>query len=257
MLIVGITLGILGSGGSILTLPILIYVAHLEPLTATSYTLFIVGISALFGTVRNIYSSLIDFKVLLFFGIPSLFSVYATRYFILPSLPKDLFEFEGLKVSKDLFLITFLAFLMIIAALSMLRKVKKEKSNVNLNSIQSFFIILIQGIVVGIVTGFVGAGGGFLIIPALVNFCKLPVKKAIATSLAIISINASIGFLGDVSIGILIDYALLFYFTISSLVGTFIGLYLSKSIKENQLKIIFGWFVLIMGVFIFVKELFF
>jgi uncharacterized membrane protein YfcA len=257
MLIVGITLGILGSGGSILTLPILIYVAHLEPVTATSYTLFIVGISALFGSARNMFSGLIDFKVLLLFGIPSLFSVYATRYFILPSLPDDLFELAGLKFSKDLFLITFLACLMIIAAITMLRKGKKEKSNVNLISFQSFFIILIQGLFVGLVTGFVGAGGGFLIIPALVNFCNLPIKKAIATSLAIIAVNASIGFFGDVSKGILIDYALLSYFTISSLLGTFIGLYLSKSIKENQLKIIFGWFVLIIGVFIFVKELFF
>lgn len=257
MLIVGITLGILGSGGSILTLPILIYVAHLEPVTATSYTLFIVGISALFGSTRNMFSGLIDFKVLLFFGIPSLLSVYATRYFILPSLPNILFELAGLKVSKDLFLITFLAFLMIIAAVTMLRKGNKEKSNLNLNPIQSFFIILIQGIVVGLVTGFVGAGGGFLIIPALVNFCNIPIKKAITTSLAIIAVNASIGFLGDVSKGIVIDYVLLSYFTISSLLGTFIGLYFSKSIKENQLKIIFGWFVLIMGLFIFVKELFF
>ena len=235
----------------------MIYVSYIEPLEATSYTLFIVGISALFGTVRNISSRLIDFKVLLFFGLPSLLSVYLTRYFILPGLPEELFEFVGFKVSKDLFLITFLAFLMIIAALSMLHPKKIDDSNVEFSSVQSFLFILILGFVVGIITGFVGAGGGFLIIPALVNFCKLPVKKAIATSLAIIAINAIIGFLGDINKGVIVDYNLLFYFSISSLIGTFIGLYLSKSIRENQLKILFGWFVLIMGVFIFVKELFF
>jgi uncharacterized membrane protein YfcA len=257
MLIVGVTLGILGSGGSILTLPILIYIAHIEPVTATSYTLFIVGLSALFGSIRNISSGLIDSKILLYFGLPSLLSVYLTRYFILPSLPDILFELDSFKMSKDLFLIIILAFLMIISALTMLRKKTSVISKEKFNSIQTFVILFIQGIAIGIVTGFVGAGGGFLIIPVLVSLCNLPVKKAIATSLAIIAINASIGFTGDISKGIVIDYTLLLYFSISSLLGTFIGLIIGKSINENQLKIIFGWFVLIMGVFIFVKELFF
>jgi uncharacterized membrane protein YfcA len=257
MLIVGVTLGILGSGGSILTLPILIYIAHIEPVTATSYTLFIVGLSALFGSIRNISSGLIDSKILLYFGLPSLLSVYLTRYFILPSLPDILFELDSFKMSKDLFLIIILAFLMIISALTMLRKKTSVISKEKFNSIQTFVILFIQGIAIGIVTGFVGAGGGFLIIPVLVSLCNLPVKKAIATSLAIIAINASIGFIGDISQGIVIDYTLLLYFSISSLLGTFIGLIIGKSINENQLKIIFGWFVLIMGVFIFVKELFF
>ncbi len=257
MLIVGITLGLLGSGGSILTLPILIYVTQLDPVTATSYTLFIIGMSALIGSIKNVISGFVDFKIVVYFGVPSLISVYLTRYFILPSLPEVLIQIDGFDISKDLFLILLLAFLMVIAAVSMIRKRKNMLEKDKLNSNLSFLIIFIQGIVVGFITGFVGAGGGFLIIPALVNFCQLPIKKAIATSLAIIAINASIGFIGDWNKGVILDYLLLMYFSISALIGTFIGFILSKSFNESQLKIIFGWFVLIMGVFIFVKELFF
>lgn len=258
MVLVGISLGLLGSGGSILTLPILIYVANIDPVTATSYTLFIVGISALIGSFRNSFLGLVDYKTTIYFGIPSLISVYFTRYFILPALPETLFELNGFIISKDMMIILLLSVLMIISSYSMIRKVNhnsipnenKKVSNLNLP------LILLQGVIVGFVTGFVGAGGGFLIVPALIFICKLPVKKAVGTSLAIIAINTSVGFSGDLIQGIHLDWERLSSFTISALIGTVLGLIISKRIKENQLKIIFGWFVLIMGVFIFVKELF-
>jgi hypothetical protein len=256
MVLVGVSLGLLGSGGSILTLPILIYVAEIDPFTATSYTLFIVGISAIIGSLRNIILGLVDFKITIYFGIPSLISVYFTRYFILPALPETILEWNGFVISKDVIIILFLAILMIFSSYSMIRKnnpvTHENEREVNLN----VFLILIQGIVVGFVTGFVGAGGGFLIVPALLFFCKLPVKKAVGTSLAIIAINTTVGFTGDIIKGIDLNWLLLTAFTVSALIGTVLGSIISKSIKENQLKIIFGWFILLMGVFIFVKELF-
>jgi uncharacterized membrane protein YfcA len=255
MVMVGITLGLLGSGGSILTLPILIYVTKIDPVTATSYTLFIVGISALMGSIGNAIKGLIDYKTAIYFGIPSLISVYFTRYFILPALPDKLFEIDKIIISKDVMIILLLSILMIISSLSMIRKNKIPKEDKNISNLR-IPLILIQGIIIGFITGFVGAGGGFLIVPALIFLCKLPVKKAVGTSLAIIAINTNIGFIGDLLQGIHLDWIRLSAFTISAILGTVLGLFISKVIKENQLKITFGWFVLIMGVFIFVKELF-
>jgi uncharacterized membrane protein YfcA len=118
----------------------------------------------------------------------------------------------------------------------------------------NFPMIALEGSVVGLITGIVGAGGGFLIIPALVLLAKLPMKMAVGTSLLIIAAKSLIGFLGDLSTQT-IDWQMLLIFTSLSIVGIFIGSALSKKINEKILKTGFGWFVLVMGIYIITKEL--
>jgi uncharacterized membrane protein YfcA len=199
-LLVGLVLGLIGGGGSILSVPLFVYLLAVNPVTATAYSLFMVGVSSAFGAIQNIKKGLVDFKTATVFAIPAFIAVYITR-------------------------ITF-----------------------------NYPLILIEGFVVGILTGLVGAGGGFLIIPALVLLAKLPMKKAVATSLLIIAVKSLIGFIGDVE-NLDIDWTFLLSFTGVSVIGIFIGSYLSNFIDGKKLKKGFGYFVLIMGIYILFKEL--
>jgi uncharacterized membrane protein YfcA len=143
---------------------------------------------------------------------------------------------------------------MFFAGISMLRT--RKNIAVKLVSEFNYFIIIIEGFVVGILTGLVGAGGGFLIIPALVLFANLPMKRAVATSLMIISIKSLIGFLGDIG-NIEIDWEFLLIFSILSIIGIIIGIYLSNFIDGKKIKKAFGWFVLVMAIYIIIKEILF
>ena len=255
-LIIGIVLGLIGGGGSILTVPIFVYILGLDPVKATAYSLFVVGISALAGTFKNIQKKTIDYKTGIVFAIPALISVYLTRKFAVPAIPSELFSVGDILVTKDIGIMIFFALIMLIAAILM---IKGRKSNdVELNESQAvkynYPIILIEGAVVGLITGLVGAGGGFLIIPALVLLVKLPMKKAVATSLMIIAIKSLIGFLGDVQ-NIQIDWSFLLLFSGIAIVGIFLGIYLNKFIDGKKLKKGFGWFVLLMAIYIILKEL--
>lgn len=256
-IIVGISLGLVGSGGSILTLPILVYLLAVEPVLATAYSLFIVGVSALFGSIKNATQKTIHYQIALYFGIPSILAVYATRAFIVPNLPEVFFTINHIAITKAMGMMILFAIIMILAAFSMLKKQKiptviQESGSHKLN----YFLVFIEGTLVGILTGLVGAGGGFLIIPALVILAKLPIKNAVATSLVIIAAKSLIGFLGDVQKMPDIDYMFLLFFTFLSVLGIFIGIKLSHYISGAKLKRGFGWFVLIMGFYIFIKELF-
>ena len=252
-LFIGIVLGITGGGGSILTVPILVYVISLNPIIATAYSLFIVGTTAAFGTIQNFRKNLVVPKTALQFAIPSLIGVYLTRKFIVPNLPDTLLYFGSLKLTKETFLMLLFATVMFLASYSML-KIKKEAANINVK-IKNKYVVFVQLFFVGILIGLVGAGGGFLIIPALIQLAKLPIKKAIGTSLFIISVNSLIGFLGDVQNNI-IDWPFLLTFTAISVIGIFVGFYIQQFINEKYLKKIFGIFVLVMSVVIFYKEFF-
>lgn len=250
--IIGVVLGLIGGGGSILTVPILVYVMSVNPVTATAYSLFVVGASALVGAIRNAQKGMVDFKTGIVFAIPAFFAVYLTRKFIVPAIPQELFSLGDFLVTKDIAIMIFFAIIMLLASISMIRGRKDtdvEETEVKYN----YPMIILEGIVVGILTGIVGAGGGFLIIPALVLLAKLPMKKAVATSLMIIAIKSLIGFIGDVE-NIAIDWTFLLVFTGLAVAGIFIGLYLNKFIDGKKLKKGFGWFVLIMGVYIVLKE---
>lgn len=246
---VGVTLGLLGGGGSILTLPILVYFMGVEPSKATAYSLFIVGVSALIATQRFYVKKLIDFKVGLFFAIPSFVGVYIVRKWVVPIIPDPFFSIVNLEVSKDLFLLLFFAIIMLGSGFSMLFSKRKNKSF--LKKI-NYYLILVDGLFVGAITGLVGAGGGFLIVPALVLLAGLDIKKAIGTSLLIISFKSLLGFTGD--LGSEMDWNLLLVFTSISCIGIYFGIYISKFIKPKSIKKYFGVFVVLIAFVIILKE---
>lgn len=252
-ILIGFVLGLLGGGGSILTVPILVYVLGINPILSTAYSLFVVGASALVGSFQNFRKGLINFRVGFIFAIPALIAVYSTRKYLIPAIPQDMTIFN-IAFTKDTAVLIFFAFIMLLAAISMIRK-KKVTSTKEEDKQLNYPLIFIEGIVVGVITGLVGAGGGFLIIPALVILANQPMKIAVATSLMIIAIKSLIGFLGDVS-NLTIDWTFLLSFTGLSIIGIFLGIYANKFISGKKLKTAFGYFVLIMSIYIFGKEMF-
>ena len=249
-LCIGLILGLTGGGGSILTVPILVYVMLIDPMIATAYSLFIVGTTSAFGAIQNYQKGFVDLKNGFLFAIPSFIALYLTRRILVPLIPDAILE-QPFLLTKSTFLMVFFAVIMVLAAISMLKKKKEVVETVGNIAIST---LLFQTFTIGIIIGLVGAGGGFLIIPSLVLFAKLPMKKAVGTSLFIIALNSLIGFLGDVQ-NILIDWKFLSFFTGISIIGIFIGIYLNKYVNESQLKKGFAYFVLFMATFILVKEL--
>jgi hypothetical protein len=251
-LVIGIVLGLTGGGGSILTVPVLVYLLSVNPVTATAYSLFIVGSTALVGAIRNAQKDMIEYKVGIVFAIPSFISVFLTRKIIVPAIPEVIFTLDSFILTKDMVVMIFFAVIMLGAAISMIRERKEVvlKKDVQFN----YTLIIIEGLVVGILTGLVGAGGGFLIIPALVLFANLPMKKAVATSLMIIAIKSLIGFLGDIG-NIEIAWGFLLTFAGLSMIGIVLGIYLNNFIDGKKIKKGFGWFVLAMAIYILLKEL--
>lgn len=252
-ILIGISLGLIGSGGSILTVPVLVYLFAVDAVAATSYSLFIVGFTAAIGSVAYLKKGLVNVKTALVFGAPSIVAVFMTRAYIVPAIPKEVFTFAGVVVTKSMLLMVLFAILMIAASYSMIKKDKANKSETGGPQKFNYPMILLEGLVVGVVTGLVGAGGGFLIIPALVLLSKLPMKEAVGTSLVIIAAKSLIGFFGE-SGETLMNWSLIASVSAFATAGIFIGMYLSKKIDGAKLKPIFGWFVLFMGVYIIAKE---
>ena len=224
-----------------------------SPVLATAYSLFIVGVVAFCGSISFMKQKLVHYKSALIFGGPALLAVYATRKFLMPIIPEQIFEMGSFTLSKDMLIMVSFALIMVVASVSMIRS-KKKKEEVKTTIKYNYPMILIEGLVVGVVTGFIGAGGGFLIIPALVIFAKMPMKLAIGTSLLVIAIKSLIGFLGDISEQN-IDWTFLLIFTGIAVVGIYLGVLLNKKISSKNLKKGFGWFVLVMGVLIIIKEI--
>lgn len=251
-LLIGLVLGLTGGGGSILTVPVLVYLLGINPVIATAYSLFIVGATSTFGSILNYRKGLVEVKTGLKFAIPSLIAIYFTRKIVVPAIPEILFTVKEITVTKEFFIMVLFAIVMMLASISMLsdRKIPVSEKEPNL------VFTIIQIFIVGIIIGLVGAGGGFLIIPALVFLAKLPMKKAIGTSIFIIAINSLIGFTGDIG-NINPDWSFLLIFSFISILGIFAGIYLNKFINEKNLKKGFGWFVLAMSILILTKELLF
>lgn len=250
---VGITLGLIGSGGSILSVPILVYVLGIEPILATAYSLFVVGVSAFVGGYQKALQKLVDFKKVILFGVPTLITVFITRRFIVPNIPDVIFSTATFTVPKSTLIMVVFAIVMVFASIRMIKPVQQlaKIDDQPLNYVK----IVLNGLFIGFVAGFVGAGGGFLIIPALVFLAKTPMKIAVGTSLFIVGTQSLIGFLGDIRTDQIIDWQFLLLFTGFSIVGIFIGNQLSKVVSSDKLKTGFGWFVLAMGIYIIGKEL--
>ena len=249
--LIGVSLGLIGGGGSIITIPVLVYLFHIEPTLATAYSLFIVGSTSLVGGIRSAISKTVDVKSAILFAVPSTLGVFLTRHFFLPRIPDMILEVNGFSLHKDTALMLFFSLIMVVASVQMIRN---KPTIEHQHSRHIIVMLVLQGMTVGIITGIIGAGGGFLIIPALVLLAGLPMKKAIGTSLIIIAINSLIGFLGDMSQLKEIDFTLMFLVSIVAVSGVFLGIYLSRFIAAKNLKSGFGWFALAMAMFIVIRE---
>ncbi len=255
-LLIGVSLGLIGGGGSILTVPVLVYLFGVNPVPATAYSLFIVGATSLVGAGQKYRAGEVNLKTAVIFGIPAIAAVYATRAFIVPAIPDHVFSIGDFMVTKSILMMILFAILMVFASVSMIRNKKQAAGPTSTKQQFNYPLILAEGAVVGVLTGLVGAGGGFLIIPALVLLSKLPMKQAVGTSLLIIAAKSLIGFTGDLGKQTM-DWTLLGIVTALAIAGIFIGNGLSKKVSGEKLKKGFGWFVLVMGIYIIIKELFF
>lgn len=248
----GLSLGLIGGGGSILTVPILVYFFKQDPLLATTGSLFVVGLNALVGGFSYARKDLVDFKTGLLFAFPGFVGVYFARSIFMPLIPEVIFSTPAFTLTKSLLVLLSFAVLMVAASISMIRTQKKISFD---KMKSSFFNVGFSGFLVGAVTGFVGAGGGFLIVPALVVFVGLPMREAIGTSLGIIAMNSLFGF--AISIGTqTVDWGLILTITALGFIGLFAGQFLSPRINERALKKGFGFFVLTVGIFIIANKLY-
>lgn len=256
--LVGISLGLIGGGGSILTVPILVYVMGVSPILATSYSLFIVGSTSMVGAFNNYRKGFVQIKTALLFGISSITTVFFTRKFFIPIIPKHIVSIGNFILTENILTMVLFAILMLGASVAMIKNGNKIEATITGEMVVKKINLpklLLYGIAIGLATGLLGAGGGFLLIPTLVLLVGLPMKEAVGTSLLIIGLNSLIGFTGDLG-HFKIDWLLVTKITLIAIAGIFAGGYLSKKINGDKLKKVFGWFVLLMGFYIIIKELF-
>ena len=247
---IGIVLGVLGGGGSILSIPILVYIYNLNAITASAYSLFIIGITSLVGAIPKYREHLVNIKTGFTFGVPSIVTIFCTRKWVIPLIPENILSISGYDITKRLLLLGLFALLMVLASVTMIR----EQKVLDAGGQPRILLLIPEGVLIGFLTGLVGAGGGFLIIPALVLLTGLPFKTAVGTSLFIIAVNSLTGFLGDL-LNYPIQWSFLLTITGLAVVGIFIGNSLSKKISATALRKVFGWFTLITGSLILVKEI--
>ena len=250
--IIGLVLGLIGGGGSILSVPVFVYIFKFDAVTATTLSLFVVGVTSSVGSINFMKRKIIDYRVALLFGIPSVLGILFSRRLVLPHLPHYIINRFGITLTKEIFIILLFAILMLVSSIKMIRKTERQRVR-NFEK-PNYTLLVSQGILVGIVTGFVGAGGGFLIVPALVMLLGISMKEAVGTSLFIISFNSLIGFASSLD-KVPINWQFLLIFTALSVVGIIVGVYFSKKIESTKLKPIFGWVVLVMGIWIIINEL--
>jgi uncharacterized membrane protein YfcA len=252
-LLVGLVIGLAGGGGSILTVPIFVYVFGIPTVLATTYSLFVVGVTSLVGSLNHIWQKKVDLRVTATFALPSFVSIYLSRRFLVPALPDPLFQFNTFVLPKSDAILYFFATVMILAARAMIQSARPEQGEAA-DGNPRYGALALDGLAVGLLTGTIGAGGGFLIVPMLVLMAGLPMHRAVATSVLIIAVNSFVGFMGDIHHTDL-DWNFLLPFTGLSIVGIFVGMYLARFVAPDRLKKGFGWFVLLVACYMILKEL--
>jgi uncharacterized protein len=245
-IISGIAMSLFGGGGSIITIPVLAYLFGItDAAILTSYSLFAVSAGAWFGSIQKWKDKLIDMQALWWFGLPSILSIFLTRFYLVPLIPDYLFD-----ISTDQLLLVIFALFMAVAGVAML----KDRKEINTTKSSKTNLVL-NGLLIGVLSGVLGAGGGFLIVPALLFFGNIPLKTAVGTSMLIIATNTSIGFGADLINGLQIDWPFILGYLGAMILGVIIGNSLTNKIAAGPLKKSFGWFIIAMGLFIVIKEL--
>lgn len=251
-IVIGISLGLIGGGGSILTVPVLVYLFHMDTVMATVYSLFIVGISSSIGSIGYFKNKLVNTRMVIAFGLPSLVAVFVTRHFVVPLIPAVIFRTTNFAFTRSMLTMILFAVTMLAASYSMLKKNNTAVSDLHPQSL-NYKSIIIKALFIGVLTGMIGAGGGFVIIPALLYAGNLQMKEAIGTSLVIIALNSLTGFITSAgTTGI--NWQFLLTVSAFAVSGILAGLFISKSIDGTKLKPAFGWFILVMGFYIIIKE---
>ncbi len=255
-LLVGLVLGLVGSGGAILTLPILVYLFKIDPIKATTYSLFIVCVTSCVGGINYLKNKMVNWKAVISFGIPSIITVSLTRAFIIPNLPEFIYQSNEMSISSNRVLMFLFSCVLFLSAYALIRPSKQEeKLNREKDENPSKGIFFIYGSLVGLLSGLVGAGGGFLIVPAFVLVLHMNMKNAVASSLILITINSFVGFIGDLFIQNSMDWKLLSIFSLFSIAGIFLGIFLTRYIEGNRLKSYFGYMIIFLAAGILFKEM--
>ncbi len=249
--LVGLILGLVGGGGSLLAIPILIYIFSLDVITASSYSLFLIAITCAVGTALRYKNHTIDVNSGILFGLPSIISLFLTRWLIIPELPEIIFQFGTMVLSKRLFLLSVFSMMIVMTSIPMI--LRKGDQDIRIQNKKSILLIFL-GLIIGFVTGLVGIGGGFIILPVLFLVAKLPFQKAVGTSIFIIFMKSAIGFLGDL-FHYQPDWLFLLMLSSISVLGIFSGIRISAHINTMKLKTAFGWLLLFIGISVITKEL--
>jgi len=247
---IGLILGMLGGGGSILSIPVLVYLFAIEPVRATAYSLFIVGATSVVGVIPKYRSNLVNLQAGIVFGLPSVLTIFITRKWFIPLIPETVLTVSTFMMTKRMLILVLFAVLMLLASIPMIRggELTADRPRIHPGPLAAL------GLFTGFITGVVGAGGGFLIIPALVFLAGLPFKVAGGTSLLIIAANSLIGFIGDV-LNLEMNWRFLLSITFLAVLGILLGTKLSQHVSNENLRKAFGWFVIVVGSFILLKEL--
>jgi len=251
--LIGLVLGLLGGGGALLTMPVLVYLFHVEASLATGYSLFLVAVTASSGALQNIRKKLVDHNAALFYGIPSVISVYLVRRFLIPNLPPVIFSIDKFTLDKDHFILIVLSVTMFVAAYKMISGDDKASAHGEKHK-KHPVILTLYAVLIGSLMGFIGVGGGFLMVPALIYFANLPTRIAIGTSLVLVSANSLIGFLGDMGTHPGYNWPFLLLFSSFSVAGVLAGHYLTNFLEPEKLKKYFGWFILLIAIYIIARS---
>jgi uncharacterized membrane protein YfcA len=238
---IGISLGLLGSGGSILTVPVLVYLVGQDEKVAIAGSLFIVGSIALAGSLQFLRAGLIQWRSVLIFGVPGMIGTWLGAFLAswVPGVTQ----------------LALFAVVMLIASWLMLRPLDLEHAE---GTPREVWKVAADGLVVGVITGLVGVGGGFLIVPALVLLGGLTMHQAVATSLVVIALKSFSGFYKYLDVleqqSLSLDWNTLLLITGLGIAGSFAGSYLAKRVPQDKLKTWFGYFLIVMGAYILVRS---